>query len=263
MKTEISKNYIKSLLEEGKRIDKRKLDELRDLEIEFNTAGKAEGSATVTLGKTKVLAGVKIEIGEPFPDTPDEGVLRVNAELGPIASPEFEVGPPRERGIELARVVDRGIRESEAIPLKDLCIKPEEKVLMVSLDIDILNHDGNLIDASGIASIAALLTTKLPKVEDGKIDRENFSDKLPIKEVPVPITVGKIKDILIVDPCLEEENALDVRLTATSMKNGFCAMQKGRSGSLKEEEIMKSINYSEKLGKKVRKKIKQELKKVE
>jgi exosome complex component RRP42 len=60
--------------------------------VEQGIIEKAEGSARVLLGKTEVMAGVKIETGEPFPDTPNEGVLTVNAELVPLASPTFEPG---------------------------------------------------------------------------------------------------------------------------------------------------------------------------
>ena len=45
-------------------------------------------------------------------------------ELVPFASPMFESGPPREDAIELARVVDRGIRHSEIVDKKKLCITP-------------------------------------------------------------------------------------------------------------------------------------------
>ncbi len=62
-------------------------------------------------------------IGTPFADTPDKGVLSTNAELIPMGSPNFEAGPPDEHSIELARVVDRGIRESEMIDLEKMCIE--------------------------------------------------------------------------------------------------------------------------------------------
>ena len=65
--------------------------------------------------KQRFLCGVKVGTGEPFEDTPNDGVLTVNAELVPVASPNFEPGPPNEDSIELARVVDRGISESHAI----------------------------------------------------------------------------------------------------------------------------------------------------
>ncbi|MCW3976698.1 MAG: RNA-binding protein, partial [Candidatus Bathyarchaeota archaeon] len=126
----------------GKRLDERGLMDYREAQVETGVVEKAEGSARVRLGKTEVLVGIKIGIGEPFSDVPNQGVLTVNAELVPLASPTFEPGPPGEDAIELARVVDRGIRESKAIDLENLCIEPGKKVFIVFIDLYVLNYDG-------------------------------------------------------------------------------------------------------------------------
>ena len=153
--TKVRLKQIEALLEKGKRLDERGLLDTREIKIEQGVIEKAEGSARVLLGKTEVLVGVKVETGEPFPDTPNDGVMTVNAELVPLASPHFEPGPPDENSIELARVVDRGIRESHAIDTEKLCIEPGKKVFVVFVDVYVLNHDGNLIDAAAIAAMAA------------------------------------------------------------------------------------------------------------
>src|SRR4030042_469517 len=98
--------YALELIQKGKRIDGRKFDEFRNIEIKENVAKKAEGSASVKIGKTHVIVGVKLELGKPFADRPNEGVLIVNAEFSPLSSPDFEPGPPSEDAIEVARVVD-------------------------------------------------------------------------------------------------------------------------------------------------------------
>ncbi|MBU4201606.1 MAG: hypothetical protein KKB85_00450 [Candidatus Altiarchaeota archaeon] len=116
-------DYIRNLIKEGKRLDNRKFDEYRNLEIEKGYVGeKACGSAFVKLGDTKVLVGISMDAGEPYPDSPGQGVMTTSTELRPIASPYFESGPPRQNSIELARVIDRGIRESGAIPTDKLAI---------------------------------------------------------------------------------------------------------------------------------------------
>ena len=185
--SEIKRKYLHKLAQANKRIDGRAFDEYRPIKIETNFVKKAEGSAKVELGNTKVLVGVKLEVGEPYPDSPDCGVLTTNAELIPMASPEFEAGPPDEKSIELARVVDRGIRESEMIDLEKLCIEPGEKVWVVFVDIHILDFDGNLFDASSLAALAALLTAKVPN------ERFDLGEDqpLPIKNDP-PISLSLI-----------------------------------------------------------------------
>src|SRR5512137_2321939 len=126
--THVRKRQIGQLIDTGKRLDGRNLTDYREFTIEEGLIERAEGSARIRLGKTEVLVGVKVETGEPFPDTPNDGVMTVNAELVPLAHPSFEPGPPDENSIELARVVDRGIRESHAVDTEKLCIESGKKV---------------------------------------------------------------------------------------------------------------------------------------
>ena len=220
--TKVRLKQIEQLIEKGKRLDDRGLLDTREIKIEQGLIEKAEGSARVYLGKTEILVGVKVSTGEPFPDTPNDGVMTVNAELVPVASPNFEPGPPDENSIELARVVDRGIRESKCIDNEKLCIEPGKKVFVVFVDIYVLNHDGNLIDASAIAAMAALLNTKMPnyEIKDGELKIKQGYTPLPVKNHPVTVTMGKISNHLIVDPSAEEEKVMDSRITFATKENG-------------------------------------------
>ena len=245
----IKKDYLIKLANKGIRADGRKFDEFRDIKIETNVVKKAEGSARVQIGNTQVIAGIKMDIGEPYPDSPDSGVMATAAELIPLASPDFESGPPREDAIELARVVDRGIRESEVIELDKLCIEPEEKVWIVFIDIHIIDYDGNLFDAASLASLAALMTTTVPaeRFELG----EDY--KLPIKEPPVSCTSVKFNGVVIMDPSLDEEEIAEARLTvATDDKGDIRAMQKGLNGSFTVDEIKKVIKQTVDNGQKIK-----------
>jgi len=236
----LEQKTVVDLILKGKRIDERSPLDHRPMTIMLGVVDKANGSAEVYLGKTKVLAGVKVETGTPFPDTPDEGILTVNAEFVPLASPTFEAGPPDENSIELARVVDRGIRESKAIDLKKLCIDAGKKVFMVFVDVYVLDHDGNLIDAAAMAALGALLNAKMHafEVEDGEVKYKDETISLPILNYPVPITSAKIDGSILLDPCLEEEEVMTCRLTVTTDKNDrICAMQKGGLGSFTPDEV--------------------------
>ncbi|MCW3992968.1 MAG: exosome complex protein Rrp42, partial [Candidatus Bathyarchaeota archaeon] len=229
----VKQKQIMDLIAKGKRLDSRGLTDYREIKVEQGLIERAEGSARVLLGKTEIMAGTKIEIGKPFSDTPNAGVLTVNVELVPLASPTFEPGPPKENAIELARVVDRGIRESKALDFKKLCIKPGKKVFVIFVDIYVLNHDGNLIDASALAALAALLNTKMfnYEIEEDEVKIKPGYTPLHVSKHPIAVTFAKINDKLIVDPWLEEEQIMDARLTVTTDDDGnVCAMQKGGSG---------------------------------
>lgn len=255
----IFEEHIHKIINEGFRVDKRKLTEFREITIKTGVIKTADGSAIVKCGNTEVIAGVKLGIGTPFPDTPDAGVLMVGSELLPLSNPEFEMGPPDIDAIEIARVIDRGIRESKAIDEKKLCIVPGEKVWIVNVDVLPLNHDGNLIDIGSIAAIAALKDTKFPKLDkNGNIDYKEKTDiKLPIKHTPIEITVLKIGNNLLVDPTQDEEEVADARLTVASLEDGtLCALQKGGDLPLTVEEISKMIDLAIKKGDEIRKKVK-------
>ena len=256
----IKKQYLVNLAREGKREDGRGLDEYRPIDIRVNLVDKAEGSALVSLGGTKVLAGIKTDVGEPYPDTPDNGVMITGAELIPMASPQFEAGPPREDAVELARVVDRGIRESEALDTKALCIKEGELVRLVFVDLHILDYDGNLIDACGIAAMAALATSKMQVVEEDGTPTDEVVD-LPIRDLAVPCTFVKLEDVLLLDPALDEEKALDSRLTvATDKEDRVCAMQKGDTGGFTLDEIMWAVKLTKAKSREIRAMIEEAIK---
>jgi len=251
----IKREYINNLASEGKRIDDRALDEYRDLKIIPNYIKKAEGSAYVELGETKVVVGVKYDVGTPFPDIPNEGVMTTSAELPPLASPDFESGPPGEDAIELARVVDRGIRESKAIDTEKLCIIPGELVRIVFVDIQIVDDGGNLIDACGIGAITALKCAKMAVYDDEGKPTDKI-EPLPLRKVPVTCTIAKVGGRLLVDPLTDEEKIMESRITVTTDAEGnIVAMQKGMDGSFKLEEVMEAVRLAKVKGQENREKI--------
>src|SRR6266487_107583 len=247
--SELMRAHVYRLASTGQRVDGRALDEPRKVTIGRSFVSTAEGSARVKLGNTDVLVGIKMSVGEPYPDTPNSGVLSTSVELIPMASPTFEAGPPRPDAIELARVVDRGIRESKMVNMDRLCITPKEKVWVMFIDIHVLDYDGNLFDACSYGGVAALASTKVPAKAMGV--GEDFA--LPIEHWPVSVTTAKIKDIVLVDPSLDEERMADARLTVTTDENGdIRAMQKGLSGSFTYEEVKRIIETAQRVGREIR-----------
>ena len=246
---DLKRDHISKLLDKGMRTDGRKFDEMRPLRIETNFIGSAEGSARVRLGSTEVVVGVKLILGEPFPDTPDTGVLTTNAELIPMASDTFESGPPDQESIEVARVIDRGIREGHAVDLAKLCIEPGKQVWIMFVDVHVLDYDGNLFDAANIGANAAFKTAIVPAKRAGK--GEDYP--LPVLHQPISITAVKIDGKILIDPTHDEERVADARFTVATIETGnLCAMQKGLDGSFTLDEIHKVVSMSRKIGDEVR-----------
>ncbi|MFX0114888.1 MAG: exosome complex protein Rrp42 [Candidatus Hodarchaeota archaeon] len=243
--------HISTLLKEGQRLDGRSLLDMRPFEITSGVIQKSEGSAQIELGDTRVIVGVKGQIGAPFPDTPDQAVQIVNMELAPIASPFFEPGPPQKPAIELARVVDRGIRESGAVRLNDpsLVIQEGQHVWILFVDVYIIDHHGNLFDAAILAAMAALMQTHLKKMvadEEGNLQEiEDETVPVPLNRLVASLTFGKIDNHIILDPSLDEERCLTGRFTVAATEEGnVCSMQKGEAGTFSKDEIFQMLDIA-------------------
>ncbi len=246
----IQKQRIIKYLKDGKRFDGRKPEEHRKIEIKVGISKKANGSCSVKFGDTEVYAGVKMSVSEPYPDSPNRGNLVTGAELSPIASPDFETGPPRINSIELARIIDRGIRESGFLDFEGLCIKEGEKVWEVSLDIAAINDDGGLLDVAALAALVALSNAKLPAYneEDEIVEHDNLTENsVPLNNEAMAfnITLHKIGDALVVDPNKEEEEISDFRISVAVADNKgearITAIQKGKEVAITEEDMEKIL----------------------
>lgn len=253
---EIKRDTLAALLSQGKRGDSRGMHEYRKISIQAAPLQNPDGSAIATIGRSQVMAGVKFDIATPFPDRPTEGVLSTSADLLPLASHLFETGPPSDESIELARVVDRGIRSANIIDLNSFFLE-EAKVLALYIDIFILDHDGNLIDASALAAMQALLSCRMPKVEEGKIVRGEFAGKLPVKEKVVTCTFGKLGGRIFLDPSLDEEKGMDARLTLATTSQHICAGQKGGWGAFSEKDLLELAGMSLEKGNELRSMLKE------
>jgi exosome complex component RRP42 len=259
----LRKQQMWDSLSKGKRLDGRNLDDLRPMEIEMGLIKKANGSARVRLGNSEVVAGVKVETGEPFEGLENKGALILSAEVLPTASPHIEPGPPDEETVELARVVDRGIRESEMLDLNKLVLVTGEIVYVIFVDCSVINADGNLFDATSYAAVASLMDSKLPvfEIRDGKVVDTGEKQNSPITTLPVSITAVRIGDSILLDPTAEEEACMDARITiTTNSDNNFAAVQKGSTGTFTLEQLKQIAASAKTKGEEVRNKIKELMK---
>ena len=248
---------IVELAKEGKRLDGRKLDEMRPISIETDISENAEGSAKVKLGLTEVIAGTKMLPSQPYPDSRDEGSISVNAELLPLANPEYEFGPPSIDQVVFSRVVDRGIRESKSMDLKSLCIREGELAWTTFIDYYAINADGNLIDAGAIASLIAVMRTKIPKLdENDKVIKHEFDGMLKLRRLPLQTTYVKIAGKIMLDPTYIEEKAADAKFSVATTEDGYlCSFQKSTGGSFTAQEVEGMCDLAFKVTKEIRKQL--------
>jgi exosome complex component RRP42 len=251
----VNKKKIIELLKEGKRWDNRGLLDYREIKIEADVSINAEGSSRVKIGNTEVIVGVKMGVQEPYPDHKDEGTMMISMEFSPMCGDRYESGPPKIESIEFARVVDRGIRESQFIDWKKLCIEEDKKVWSISIDIYCINDDGNVLDASAIGAVAALKVSRFPKYdkkEEKIIFGELTDEPLPLTEnMPFTMTFHKVGGEFIVDPNRNEEDSSESRITLALSYNKkdkmINAMQKGGVSTISVEELDAIVLKSEKI----------------
>lgn len=238
---------IQQLAAQEKRLDMRGLTQYRDpISVELNISGTAEGSCRVQIGETVVFAGVKLSLEKPYDDTPNEGGIMINVELSAMSNKRHESGPPAIEAIELARVTDRGIRESKAIDFSKLCVTKGEKVWFVIIDVVSVNDAGNLFDACSLAVMSALKSARFPAVKDGKIDYKTKTDEgLPITKIPIGVSVFRVGGKLMADPTQQEIEASDARLSVASCEDGMIsAMQKGGVGVLTPKDVEQMVDLT-------------------
>ena len=249
----LQKEKIESYLNEGKRLDGRKVDEYRKISVETGISKNSSSAVRVKFGKTEVLAGVHLALATPYPDSPDSGTFMTSAELHPMASQQFDIGRPGINSIEVARVIDRGIRESGFIDMKALCIKEGEKVYQVFVDLFVVNDDGNIMDVAGLAALVALGRARMPiyNEEEDKIDGYSETEGIPLnKEVlSFSMTLHKVGNTIVTDVSKDEEAISKFRLTVAMGDNEgkarITAMQKGLPGTISSKDMETILNLAE------------------
>ena len=87
------------------------------------------------------------------------GIIQFNAEVSPMAEAH---GVSQ---VQLSRLLDRSIRESDAIDTESLCIISGERVWLISCDVRVLDYSGgNVVDTALFAAISALKAFKKPEI---------------------------------------------------------------------------------------------------
>lgn len=79
-----------------------------------------------------------------------------------MASPAFEANRPTEAEVILSRTLEKTVRRSGALDVESLCLVAGQKCWSVRVDLHVLSHDGNLVDASCLAVVAALRHFRKP-----------------------------------------------------------------------------------------------------
>ncbi|XP_069832924.1 exosome complex component RRP45 [Dendropsophus ebraccatus] len=237
--------FLLQAITDRKRIDGRQTYDYRNIKITFGTE---YGCCIVELGKTRVLGQVSCELVTPKMNRPTEGIIFFNLELSSMASPGFESGRPSELLVKLNRLLERCLRNSKCIDTESLCVQAGEKVWQIRVDIHLLNHEGNIIDAASIAAVAALCHFRRPDVS---VQGEEVTVYSPEERDPVPLSIHHMPicvsfaffqqgTFLLVDPNEREERVMDGLLVIAMNKHReLCTIQSSGGIMLLKEQVLR------------------------
>ncbi len=171
------------LIKDGKRLDGRDFDELRDIKMEVSVLERAAGSAYVEWGKNKVMVGVygPRELHPKFLQDPTKAMLRCVYNLAPFSVDDRKKPGPDRRSVEISKVT------SEA--LSSVVMLERFPNTVVDVFIEILQADAG-------TRCAGLTAASLALADAG----------IPMKDLIASCSAGKIQGQVVVDLMKEEDN---------------------------------------------------------
>ncbi|CAI7618385.1 unnamed protein product [Penicillium bialowiezense] len=208
------RDFILEALRQDVRLDGRKADEYRPLNISF---GEEYGHVNLQLGKTQLIVRISAEVTKPQDDRPFDGVFNINMELTNMGSPAWESGRSNDLEAAVTHTLDRVIRRSNALDTESLCILKGVSCWSIRADVHVVDYDGNLTDAACIATMAGLQHFRRPDavVRNGRVIVYGVEQRVPvplnITHKPLSVTFHTFNESkhVIVDATLKEEQAAE------------------------------------------------------
>jgi len=228
------------------RNNNRKNDEMREIKVTKNYIMHPEGSVLIEFGNTKVICNATIE--EKIPrwlkmDNSSKGIhsgwIAAEYSMLPRATNtrvqrESIKGKISGRTMEIQRLIGRSLRA--AIDLEKL----GERTIMV--DCDVIQADGGTRTASITGAYLAV------ELAIEKLIDENKLKEIPIKSKVAAISVGKVRNELVLDLDYDEDSAADVDMNIIMTDKGeFVEIQgTGEEATFTQNELLKFIELSKK-----------------
>lgn len=170
----------------GKRLDGRKPDELRKIKIKVGVVPRADGSCYIEWGQNKILAAVygPKECLPKHLASPYKAIIRYIYRMATFSVPERKAPKPGRREVEISKV------SAEAL---------EKAVFVEKFPNTIIDVSVQVFDSNAGTRVAALTAAACALADAG----------IPMKDLPVAVSVGRAGGNLILDLTKEEEDAPD------------------------------------------------------
>ena len=288
------------------RTDGRHPGETRPIRLSFGRAHNMS-ECTVQFGSsTRVSSSVTCHlIPPPHVDRPNDGSITFAVDLSPMSSMGFDYAQPsstlmsgsttsggggggmgqsQSEGQKLLtnrilRILERTLLNGGAIDAEALCVQSGKWVWRLHIDVTVLDHGGNLIDACVLSAVAAMRHFRKPEVkivsEGSNDDDDKGDDKaistaagpsvlhsdereptpLPLHHTPLTITFALFSDptgattsvSALSDPSHREELVMNGNVTFSFNKYGeMCSLDFAGGCELHPRQLKSCANLGKK-----------------
>ena len=168
--------------------------------------------------------------------------------LGSDCIKNKRVGNPVSREIE--RILEKVIKRAKALNPESLCIQTGKLVWKVCVDLHILNHKGNLVDAGMLAAVLALLHFRLPVTKvmpNREVQTLTITKALSMHFLPICVTFGFLDtgNLVLLDPSLKEESVLDGKIiVCMNIYGDILTLQKTGGACVGTDILMKCLEVA-------------------
>ena len=216
----------------------RKNDEMREVRVTKNYIMHPEGSVLIEFGNTKVICNATVEEKiPPFLRGSGTGWITAEYSMLPRATNsrvqrEASKGKIAGRTMEIQRLIGRALRSS--IDLGKL----GERTIII--DCDVIQADGGTRTASITGAYLAMELAIEKLIDEKKLN------EIPIISKVAAISVGKIKNEILLDLEYEEDSKADVDMNIImNDKVEFIEIQgTGEEATFTQDDLMKFIEVS-------------------
>jgi len=183
------KSDIKLFDSDGKRLDGRKPDELRDIKIEVGVLHRAEGSCYLEWGGNKVIAAVygPREAIPRHTQNPLRAIINARYNMAAFSVEDRKRPGPDRRSREISKVISEALEK----------VVLTERFPRASVDVNI-----EILEAEAGTRCAGLTAAGVALADAG----------IPMRDIPVSCAAGKIENKVVLDLGKEEDNFGDADL---------------------------------------------------
>lgn len=217
MKKEGEIEFIK----DGKRVDGRSFDELRNIKIEVGVLKRADGSCYFELGDNKVLAAVygPREMHPRHAQDAKMAVVKFRYNMAPFSVDDRKRPGPDRRSVEISKVS----REA----LDPVILREYYPKAAIEVYVEILQSDAGTRTAGINAASVALADAGVP-----------------MRDLVSSVAVGKVGGEIVLDLNAVEDNygEADMPIAMIARRNTITALQ--MDGNLTKDEFEKGLKLA-------------------